>query len=193
MAARRPLPLTDRDEQDPNINPTLPRLPSRMATANPATASIAQPSGSAQAARAEDATFEGAEEDIAGIDPGKLSLSHPCAHLTSTTHDHNNNPFSNVFPLNQPGIQTTPLTSAKSPPWPPGPSAPINPAAASTPYAPPLRPNSGNPTAPNPTSSRSTSSSSSRSSNCACISTSSSTNPTPRRACSFSQAQACTT
>ena len=92
MAARRPSPLTDRDAQDPNINPTLPRLPSRMATANPATASIAQPSGNAQQARVDDETFEAAEEDNAGVDPGKfVALTTPLhsPHLhppTITTH-----------------------------------------------------------------------------------------------------------
>lgn len=113
MAERRPNPLTDRDEQDPNINPTLPRLPSRMATTNPATASIAQPSGNAQEGRTEAEMFASVEEDNAGVDPGKLLLSHPCHHLTLTTHNHLP---SNAFPPNQPETPTTPPTSAKSPP-----------------------------------------------------------------------------
>lgn len=63
-----------------------------MATANPATASIAQPSGNAQQARVDDETFEAAEEDNAGVDPGKfVALTTPLhsPHLhppTITTH-----------------------------------------------------------------------------------------------------------
>jgi hypothetical protein len=63
-----------------------------MATANPATASIAQPSGNAQQARVDDETFEAAEEDNAGVDPGKFCCSRNPLALTSPPPTHNHNP-----------------------------------------------------------------------------------------------------
>jgi len=74
-----------------------------MATANPATASIAQPSGNAQQARVDDETFEAAEEDNAGVDPGKfVAPTTPCTHLTSPPPTHNHNPPNSLTPFPPP-------------------------------------------------------------------------------------------